>query len=163
MGEMFGERISLICWDNFYTAYGPAVKVPDQLRRLAGADRKAALDASHDLWCGLCHQHVQVGSAALPALPFLLEVLESADRDMVVELLDILLGFAIGVNRRRFLEYQRSLGRTDLVPEAEWIAELRAALVSELPRFEGLATSPDEEVADFASRIVAELHEGRNR
>ena len=45
MGEMFGERISLVGRDNFYTAYGPAVKVPDQLRRLAGADRKAALDA----------------------------------------------------------------------------------------------------------------------
>jgi hypothetical protein len=159
---MFGERINLIPWGNFSTAYGPAVKVPDQLRRLAGPDRKAALAASHDLWCGLCHQHVQVGSAALPALPFLLEVLDSADREMAVELLDIVLGFAIGVNRRRFLEFQRSRGRTELVPEEQWIADLRAALVGELPRFEGLATSSDEEIAGFAGRIVVELREGRD-
>jgi hypothetical protein len=162
VGEMFGERIDLIPWGNFGTAYGPAVKVPHQLRRLAGPDRKAALDASHDLWCGLCHQHVQVGSAAVPALPFLLEVLDSADRELAVELLDILLGFAIGVNRRRFLEFQRSRGRTAPVPEEQWVADLRAALVGELPRFEGLAGSSDEEVADFAGQIVAELRQGRD-
>jgi hypothetical protein len=85
VGQMFDERINLVAWGDFHTAYGPAVKVPDQLRRLAGPDLKAALEASHELWCGLCHQHMQVGSAALPALPFLLEVLDSADRDMAVE------------------------------------------------------------------------------
>jgi hypothetical protein len=138
------------------------VKVPDQLRRLAGHDRKAALAATHDLWCGLCHQHVQVGSAALPALPFLLEVFDSADREMAVELLDIFLGLAIGVNRQRFLEFQRSRGRTELAPEEQWTAELRAALVSELPRFEGLPALSDEEIADCAGRIVAELREGRD-
>lgn len=162
MGEMFGERISLIPWGNFHTAYGPAVKVPDQLQRLVGSDRKAALDASHELWCGLCHQHVQIGSAALPALPFLLEVLDSADRDMAVELLDILLGFAKGVNRRRFLEFQRSRGRTELPPEEQWISDLRTALVGELPRFDELASSADEEMADFAGQIVAELRAGQD-
>src|SRR5205823_2156421 len=106
------------------------VKVPDQLRRLAGPDRKAALDATHDLWCGLCHQHVQVGSAALPALPFLLEVLDGADRDMTVELLDIMLGFALGVNRERVVGFQRSLGR-EAPPEEQWVADLRAALLAE--------------------------------
>lgn len=94
----FDERLNAIAWGDYHTAYGPAVGVPEQLRRLAGPDRKAALDATHELWCGLCHQHVQVGSAAVPALSFLLEVLDTADRDMTVELLDILLGFAIGVN-----------------------------------------------------------------
>jgi hypothetical protein len=156
----FDERLNAIAWGDFHTAYGPAVKVPGQLRRLAGPDRKAALDATHELWCGLCHQHVQVGSAAVPAFPFLLEVLDTADRDMTVELLDILLGFAIGVNRQRAVDFQRSLGRTEVAPEEQWVANLRAALLAELPRFHRLAASPDEDVADFAERIVAELGAG---
>src|SRR5262249_41232520 len=99
----------------------------------------------------------QVGSAALPAMPFLLEVMDSADRDMTVELLDILLGFAIGTNRRRAVEFQRSLGRTEIEPEQPWVGELRAALVAELVRFQRLAASHDEEISDFAQRILAEL------
>ena len=162
MRPTFDERLNAIAWADFHTAYGPAVKVPDQLRRLAGPDRKAALDATHDLWCGLCHQHVQVGSAATPALPFLLEVLDAADRDMTVELLDILLGFAIGVNRQRAADFQRSLGRTEVAPEERWVAELRAALLAELPRFRRLAAAADEDVADFAEGIVAELGTGPN-
>jgi hypothetical protein len=153
----FDQRLSAIAWGDYHTAYGRAVKVPDQLRRLAGRNRKVALDAAHELWCGLCHQHVQVGTAALPALPFLLEVLDAADRDVTVDLLDILLGFCIGVNRQRAVDFQRSLGHTAVAPEESWVTELRAALVAELPRFRRLAASPDEDVADFAERIVAEL------
>src|SRR5690242_17286675 len=108
VGATFEQRLGAIAWGDFGTAYGPAVTVPDQLRRLAGLDRKAAMDSTHDLWCGLCHQHVQVGSAALPALPFLLEVLDRADRDMTVELLDILLGFALGVSRQRSEDFHWS-------------------------------------------------------
>jgi hypothetical protein len=155
----YGERLDAIAWGNFSTAYGPAVKVPDQLRRLAGVDRKAALNATHELWCGLCHQHVQVGSAALPALPFLLEVLDTADRDMIVELLDILLGFAIGSNRQRAVDFQQALGRIEIAPEEQWVADLRAALLKEQPRFRRLGASHDEDVADFAARIMAELGE----
>jgi hypothetical protein len=157
---MFDERLDLIAWGDFGTAYGPAMMVPDQLRRLAGSDREDALAAGFDLCSGLCHQHVQVGSAALPALPFLLEVLDSADREMAVQLLDILVGFALGVNRRRSVEYQLRLGRTEPRPEKQWITDLRAAMIAELPRFEGLAASSDETIARFAGRILAELREG---
>jgi len=156
VGPTFEQRLSAIAWGDYHTAYGPAVKVPDQLRRLAGSDRKAAMDATHDLWCGLCHQHVQVGSAAAPALPFLLEVLDRADRDMTVELLDILLGFALGVNWQRVVEFQRALGR-EAPLEERWSADLRAGLLAEVPRFRRLAASPDEDVADFARRTLSEL------
>ena len=158
MTATFEQRLSAIGWGNYYTAYGPAADVPDQLRRLIGTDRNAALKATHDLWCGLCHQHVQIGSAALPALPFLLEVLDAADRDMTVELLDILLGFAIGVNRQRAVDYQRAFGRL-VTHELNWVADLRSGLLAELPRFRQLAVSPDEEVADFARRTLTELGE----
>ena len=152
----FEDRVNSIAWGNFGTAYGPAMKVPDQLQRLGGPDRKAALEASHQLWCGLCHQHSQIASAALPALPFLLEVLDTADRDLTVELLDILLGFAIGVKQQDAVEHQRSLDQA--IFDERWVAELRALMLAELPRLQRLATSSDDEVADFAKWIIAELH-----
>lgn len=157
MQRAFSERLDAITWADFGTAYGPAVKMPDQLRRVAASDRKQALDASHELWCGLCHQHVQVGSAALPALPFLLEVLDEADRDLTVEILDILLGFAVGVNRQRAVEFQRSLGRSQFEPEQHWVTDLRADLITEAPRFQQLKSAQDEEIVDFAGRIMLEL------
>jgi hypothetical protein len=123
---------------------------------LAGSDRQAALDATHELWCGLCHQHVQVGSAALPALPFLLKVLDQADRQISIELLDILQGLALGVNRRRFEDYQRSIGREPPLEES-WRTELRAALLAEVPRFQKLAASADEDLAGYVTTILEEL------
>lgn len=56
VGPTFEQRLNAIDWGNYRMAYGPAVKLPDQLRRLVGPDRKVAMDATHDLWCGLCHQ-----------------------------------------------------------------------------------------------------------
>jgi len=162
MKPEFSQRLEAIPWAEFGTAYGPAVKVPDQLRRLAESDPKAAREASHELWCGLCHQHVQVGSAALPALPFMLEVLDSASRGLTVAILDIVLGFALGVNWQRVVEFQRSRGHTEIQPERAWVTDLRAALLAQLPRFEKLASAPDEEIKDFAQRIVSELRVERH-
>ena len=88
--------------------------------------------------------------------------MDAAYNEMTVELLDILLGFAIGVNRQRAANFQQSpLGRIEISPEEQWIIELRAALVAELPRFWRLAASTDEDVAKFAGRIVRELCEGQ--
>ena len=94
MVPAFAERIAAVDWTAFHTAYGRADDVPNQLLRLASSDKATALKASHDLWCGLCHQHVQIGTAALPAFPFILEVMEAADDALVYEILDIILGFA---------------------------------------------------------------------
>jgi hypothetical protein len=153
------DRLKAIDWSEFGTAYGTAEGVADQLRRLAGSDRKDALAATHDLWCGLCHQHVQVGSAAVPALPFILEVLDTADDVMAVELLDIVLGFAKGVNRKRREKFQQWLGRKEVEEEPSWLAELRALLSAERPRFERLAASENDDIGGFADDILAELNE----
>jgi hypothetical protein len=153
----FDERLNAVPWSQYGTAYGPAVKVPGQLKRLASPNHTEAMEASHELWCGLCHQHVQVGCAASPALPFILEVLDTANRDLTVELLDILLGFAIGVSRKRTVEFHRAVGRGDPAADPTWVLNLRSALNRQLPRFASLATSPDAEVANFAACIVREL------
>ena len=151
------DRLNAVRWAEFGTAYGPAVKVPGQLKRLASPDHAEAMEASHELWCGLCHQHVQVGSAATPAFPFILEVLDGADRDLTVELLDILLGFAIGVSRKRTMEFQHAIGRGEPGPDPQWLLDLRTGLNAELPRFESLSAWSDADVAYFATEIVREL------
>ena len=156
MHAEYEQNLDAIRWADFDTAYGAAVDVPRQLRMLAASDPQAALDATHELWCGLCHQHVQVGSAALPALPFLLKVLDQADRPISIELLDILLGFALGVNRQRLENYQRSIGREPPLEES-WRTELRAALLAEVPRFQKLAASADEDLAGYATTTLDEL------
>lgn len=135
-------RLADIDWRRFSTAYGSAAGVPDLLLDLFGKNPGAARKASHDLWCGLCHQHAFLSSAALPALPFLLEALDVADDTLKVEILDILTGFAICSCPEWASKFEG------------WILDLRAALSTETHRFLILERHPNEEIADFASSIV---------
>jgi hypothetical protein len=165
MRYTFRERLSAIEWSNYKTAYGNAAdqhllatsdgketsrwgSVAEQLYELAANDEAKAIEASHHLWCCLCHQHAYVSSAALPAMPFLLEVLERAGEQLKIEILDILTGFA---RCSRAVENQ-----------TDWIRELRARLLIERPRFEALAKHPNEEIAEWAEGILAELEPSAN-
>jgi len=154
----FEERIAAVDWANYDTAYGRTDEIPNQLLRLASRDKPTALKASHDLWCALCHQHVQVATAALPALPFLLEVLATADELLAPEILDIILGFAKGVNRQRRSEYLAALGRK-AYSDPEWVIELRARLGNESGRFTELGSHSNANIAELANSIVQELSE----
>lgn len=145
MKRTLEERLADIDWVSFETAYGPAHGVPDQLAALSSGNRDAARKASHDLWCGLCHQHAYVSSAALPALPFLLDALESATGDLAIEILDILLGFA-------------TCTRDAPAAGAEaWEGRLRQGLKDRIDVFRRFAAAPDEEIADFARTIMKSL------
>jgi len=62
MDSTFEKRISAIDWTAYQTAYGPADDVANQLMQLASGDKKTSLKASHELWCWLCHQHVQLAT-----------------------------------------------------------------------------------------------------
>lgn len=155
------ERLDAIDWSKYETAYGNAAgphafetakgkiverwgSIADQLERLASRDRSTAMDASHHLWCSLCHQHAYVSSAALPALPFLLEVLDEATDQLKVEILEILTGFA---------ECSTPQGG-----EPDWHRELRSELSKAKPRFEALTQGePNVEICNFAERILAAL------
>jgi len=130
-------------WRLVETAYGSAQNVPALLARLAGADHAAAMAASHDLWCALCHQHAYVSSAALPALPALISALDQANEDLAVEILDILKGFAVC---------------TSLTAKNEaWMNMLRTRLQEQRPRFLVLAQSKNELIAGFAFDIADNL------
>jgi hypothetical protein len=152
MEAQFVRRLNAINWPNYQTAYGPATKVPGQLVRLASKYEKEAIAASHDLWCGLCHQHAYISSASLPALPFILNVLDRANAELSIEILDILLGFA-----------------SCTVAESEinrpvWVGELRERLREELPRFKHLAGHANKDIADFSQRIIEVLvHSGADQ
>lgn len=153
----FATRVKAIDWAEYHTAYGRADRVADQLLGLASADKATALAASHDLWCGLCHQHVQVAMAALPAVPFILEILDTADDELTLEILDILLGFALGTNRQRSMAFQEACGRDVPLPEPDWVKTLRLRLLAEVARFRKLALHANRDIADYAKRIVEEL------
>lgn len=75
----YKERLRQVKWSDYHTAYGVAHDVEDQLINLASENNEKAMDASHELWCGLCHQKAYISSAAEPALPFIIEVLDAAD------------------------------------------------------------------------------------
>jgi hypothetical protein len=152
------ERLAAVDWSQLETAYGRADgphalegsgserwgSVPEQLSRLWSDERETRLAATHQLWCCLCHQHAYVSSAALPALPFLLEALDGADDALAIELLDIFAGIA-------------SCAAAGRAPSAPWLRDLRAALVMSRARFDGLSSHPNAEVRDWAECIVVHI------
>lgn len=142
-GESFTARLSAIDWTKWETAYGPAANVPSQLESLMDSrDLSERQNAAHALWCGLCHQLAYVSSAAVPTLPFLLEILDRADDATAVEILDILVGFAWCT-------------RPNLNPPLpDWAAQLRNRLAEELPRFRQLAGHQNQEISAFCERIL---------
>ena len=141
--ESFRNRLAAIDWAKFETAYGTAVNVRNQLECLCFApDESERKDAAHALWCGLCHQHAYVSSASLPALPFLLKILDNSDAATAVEILDILAGFAWCTRPEQ----------PETLPE--WASELRKCLAVELPRFRELAGHLNEDVAAFSESIL---------
>ena len=142
----YAKRVNEVDWSKYQTAYGRADDVPGELLRLASTDHSIAMSSTHKLWCGLCHQHAYISDAALPALPFILEVLDNANDKLAVELLDILTGFAIC----------STLGPKESSPN-QWERLLRGRLRDELPRFIALTTHANEEIAGFAERIVENL------
>ncbi|MCS3430635.1 hypothetical protein [Klebsiella sp. BIGb0407] len=140
------DRIRAINWNSSYTAYGPANDVPELLIQLASDDQEVAKIASHKLWCGLCHQHVSMAPAGFIALPFILEILDSADDLLTVEILDILWGFAICC--------------TETGPNVpDYFEPTRKRLISELPRFSLLSSHSDELMSHFASEIIKSLNQ----
>ena len=101
-------------WSRFQTAYGAATNVPEQIERMNSRDKKVALSGIRELWAGLCHQEVQIASAALPALPFIIERLPAPSDKVTAEVLDILAGFAVTTDPVRAEQYQQALGHKPL-------------------------------------------------
>jgi hypothetical protein len=149
-------RLNAIDWSSFQTAYGAATNVPQQIERMNSPDEKVALSGIRELWAGLCHQEVQIASAALPALPFIMERLPAPSDKVTAEVLDILAGFAVTTDPLRAEQYQQALGRKSL-PQPSWIVDVRSRLRAELDRIAAFTTHQNAEVAECAKRIIEEL------
>lgn len=141
----FRERLNGIPWSRYRTAYGSSLGVPHRLFRFRFSGRRRAAKAGHELWCGLCHQHAYVSSAALPALPFILEVLDRPEPVLVTEALDILRGFALC---------------TEPGPATEdWHRNLRREVEAQLPRICTFAASEHPDVAEEANALLIQWEE----
>jgi hypothetical protein len=144
--ESFAERVRSVDWANYETAYGPADAVPDLLVQIAyGIDRDAE-GAAHQLWSSLCHQMAWVSSAALPALPFIMEVLPEASPQLTTELLDILQGIAVCTEEERLAS-----------DPAEWKRSLRVSLASQIEIIRSYIGDPDEDIDAIASNTIDSL------
>lgn len=150
------RAVSAVDWSNYETAYGNAAedipytvpaggsrsympKVEQSLAGLFSDDKKTALQASHDLWCGLCHQHAFLSSSALPAFDILLYALQNLSDDIKVELLDIFYGFAACTARGGL---------------NAWEEQLRYKLIAHRQLFQAFTGHPNEDIAAFAGLIV---------
>ncbi|WP_353095646.1 hypothetical protein [Tissierella praeacuta] len=148
------NEIKNIDWSQYETAYGNAnqdipqyldqskyiPKVSSLLLDLFSEDKECAMKATHYLWCGLCHQHVSVSSAALPAYDFLIYGLKNLDDNLKIEILDILIGFSIctaGAN----------------LPDS-WQGKLRNKLKEDMGYFQELALNTNEEILSFAESVI---------
>lgn len=149
-------RLNAVDWPLFHTVYGVATKVPEQIERLHSPDEKIALSGAADLREGLCHQHVQIASAALPALPFIMERLPSASERVTAEILEILVGFAITTDRARMQQFASAVGKRRMPPPG-WVQELRDALHMALPRIAAYGTHENPTIAELARMFVDEL------
>lgn len=140
----FEKELTEVNWSEYNTAYGSAETVETQLILLRSENSKIAMKAAHSLWCGLCHQHAYISSAALPAFPFLIDTYQQSEEKLKVELLDIFLGFAICLKRSK-------------EPTA-WEEELLSELEARSHLFLESASSENEEISSFGNEITLRLN-----
>ena len=105
--------------------------------------REAALKLDN----ALCHQHIMVADAALPAYDILLYFLKTTDSALLTEdLLDILRGFAAGTSK--------------IQSGAAWAVSLRKKLMQDKSIFASYFSMEEEEeafIAAFAKEICTLL------
>lgn len=132
------DRVNDIDWSKFKTAYGDASSVPEQLNALESGSQQEQLEAAHKLWCGLCHQHAFISSAAEPVLPILLSLIGDVSEEVQVEIMDILLGFSV----------------CSLSDDESFHKNIRVSLKGNTALFITLKSHANEAIASFASDIL---------
>lgn len=139
------NEMEAVNWKLYQTAYdNTAEKIPIYLQNLFSADMNTAMNATHQLWCSLCHQHAYISSASLPAYNILKKGLLILNDKLKIELLDIFLGFAVCTDD----------SNTNSCP---WSSEIRKKLKEDINIFHNLIKSLNTEISDFANAIVENL------
>jgi hypothetical protein len=107
------------------------------------------MDATHQLWCSLCHQHAYISTAALPSYDILKIGLLQLDDKLKIELLDIFRGFSECTKNDYF-------AATKEAPK-KWELELKQKLISDISIFTELSGNNDELISHFATTICENL------
>ncbi|MFE0098930.1 WD40 repeat domain-containing protein [Streptomyces sp. NPDC059009] len=71
-------RMDDIDWGSLWTARGPGHQIPDLIVKVGSDDKKTAMDAVHDLYRLLVSKEAS-STAAVPAIPFLAELMTDPD------------------------------------------------------------------------------------
>ncbi|MGW0533381.1 WD40 repeat domain-containing protein [Streptomyces sp. NPDC003032] len=71
-------RLDGVDWASLWTARGPGRMIPDLIGKVASDDKKTAMDAVHDLYRLLVSKEAS-STAAVPAIPFLVELMTDPD------------------------------------------------------------------------------------
>ncbi len=145
-----GEKIDTINWAEFETAYGNAEKtIPFYLKNLFCIDIEIALDATHQLWCSLCHQQVSISTAALPSYEILKIGLLQLDDKIKIELLDIFQGFSECTSDKYFTSIKIEI--------SDWEVKIKQKLFRDIKMFEELTLHSDEVISSIATNIFDSL------
>ena len=152
-------RLNAIDWPRFHTIYGAATKTPETIASLHSPDDETAVSAARELHAELCHKQVQIASAALPAFPFLVEVLPSASQRVKIEILDTLVDFAITSDRNRMARFASALGKRR-TGSPGWVDELRSELARALPQIAAYVTDEDPSISECAKMFADEMRKG---
>ncbi|MCL2527852.1 MAG: hypothetical protein FWE42_05465 [Defluviitaleaceae bacterium] len=134
--------------------YGNAENIGASLRDLFSGDIDLAMEATHYLWCNLCHQHSYISSAALPAYDFLIVGLKEFEEKLKVELLDIFLGFAVCTMHVFFSD-----NKCDL---QQWEVRLYHKMANDIEKFRKFTHSSNEDIAYFSNEIVSYITKGHS-
>lgn len=117
------------------------------LKMLFAEQEVDARGAASKLDNALCHQHIMVADAALPAYDILMYCLKTIDSALLAgDLLDIFRGFAVGTSK--------------IQSGAEWAVSLRKKLMQDESIFTSYFSSEEEEetlIAAFAKEICTLL------
>ncbi|PHM52472.1 hypothetical protein [Xenorhabdus sp. KK7.4] len=145
-------RIKAIDWSSFNIAGGAAKSVPEHLMQLLSDDIDEAKKAIFQLDWGLCHQHISISSTALPALPFLLEMIGHTKENISIEILDLISGLSDCI--KHIPDY------TD--PTPDYVFEIQKILISKIPRFERLSKHKNKDIAFYSSEIIKDLTQSKD-
>ena len=152
------SQINNIDWKNVPVTYnwstetfGNAEKTAVDLCNLFSGNMDLAMDATHSLWCSLCHQHSHISSVALLAYDFIVKGLDELNDALKIEILDIILGFAVCTSDI----YYKNTKREPLT----WEIELKKKLVGDIQKFKVLSLSENQDISFFAGEIVLCINE----
>ena len=153
IADSFQCRVDSVDWTQYDTAYGPAFDLPVQLVQIS--KNVDALEAIGAISNHLCHQASYVTNASAVAFPFLTELLNCDDDEIVKRLLyGVFDPFASATNPSQ-PDNQREGGLRI------YEAEIFDSLLELKPRLEDMIAGPHEEISVAAQSVLEEIEYGR--